>query len=573
MAEGRTSLSSRLLTTYAVTFLVVLGVSGFSIERAARDALVDEIQTGMAEQLRSLSELVPGEPAEIAGWTEAVGTNVRGRITVIDADGMVVGDSIADAETMENHAGRPEFQAALDGRVGTDRRVSATTGVDQLYVAIPLVDRGAIRVSLPANVVDTRIEDLRTELIAIVTVAGVAGVIVVAYVARRLARPITALTHAAGSVARGDLDIEIPRSSIEELDRLGTSVGTMARDLGARLDDVEGERKTLGLVLDALAQGTILIGPRDEIMYANRAVEDLLGPVPAQLSQLVPFRIQDMVRRARSAGPVGLDVEHGRPVRILRIVATAIDEGRTLVVVGDVTERRRVNEIRRDFVANASHELKTPVSSILAAAETLQLALERAPERVPRFAAQIEASAQSLARLVSDLLDLSRLEGGIADLGPVNVASVVRTEVSRIEELAEEGGITVESDVQPVTVAGSVSDLGQAVRNLLDNAVRYTEEGGRVQVATWEHEGQAVITISDTGTGIPQRDLGRIFERFYRVDVARSRATGGTGLGLSIVKHVVESHGGTVDVQSELGAGSSFTVRIPSVPSSPELAE
>jgi two-component system, OmpR family, phosphate regulon sensor histidine kinase PhoR len=565
MVDGRRhpSLATRLVATYAVTFLVVLGVSGLLVERTTRAALLEEIETGLLQQVAGLAELVPSDPAAVQGWVDELGPDLRARITVIDGDGTVLADSVADAGEMESHATRPEFRSALEGETGTDRRRSATTGVRQLYVAVPADGGRAVRLSLPESAVESRIGALRPRLLAIMGGAGLVGVLVVVAVARRLARPMRELADAAASVAEGDLGLDLPRSSVDELDRVATSVASMASDLGTRLTEAEAERRTLGLVLDALAQGTILVGPDEEIVYANRAVEDMLGPLPGHLSQLVPFRVQDMVRRAGAEGPVGLDVEHGRPVRILRIVATAIDGGRTLVVVGDVTERRRLNEIRRDFVANASHELKTPVASILASAETLQVALQRAPERAAQFAAQIETSATSLARLVSDLLDLSRLESGIADLSSVSLDAVVRAELQRIGGLAEQGEIALQADVAGVTVLGSEPDLGLAVRNVLDNAVRYTEPGGRVDVRVWRQEADALITVTDTGAGIPQRDLGRIFERFYRVDVARSRATGGTGLGLSIVRHVVESHGGTITVQSELGGGSTFTIRIP----------
>lgn len=221
--------------------------------------------------------------------------------------------------------------------------------------------------------------------------------------------------------------------------------------------------------------------------------------------------------------------------------------------------------MRRDFVTNASHELKTPVASILAASETLQLAIDRAPERLPEFASRIEMSARSLARLVSDLLDLSRLEGSSPSFEEVDLESVVRSEVERVRTAAAESGVAIEVTTAPISVVGSEPDLALAVRNLVDNAIRYTDAGGTVTVDLSEDEGDAVLSVADTGAGIPQRDIGRVFERFYRVDEARARETGGTGLGLSIVKHVVESHGGTVAVESELGVGSTFTIRLEAV--------
>ena len=252
---------------------------------------------------------------------------------------------------------------------------------------------------------------------------------------------------------------------------------------------------------------------------------------------------------------------------MLRVIVSPFEDDRVLAVVADVTERRRLDDTRRDFVTNASHELKTPVASILASAETLQVALDKAPDRVPQFANQIEQAARSLSRLIADLLDLSRLEGRVVEYAPVDLGVVVAEVVGTLAELAEARSVSLAVETVPAIVDGSASDLALAVRNLTDNAIRFTGEGGAVVVRLERQGAEAVITVTDTGTGIPQRDLDRIFERFYRVDVARSRATGGTGLGLSIVRHVAESHGGRVRVESQLGSGSTFTLRLPVVAS------
>lgn len=563
MANGRRSLAGRLLITYAVAVLIVLAVLGFFVDLAARQALVETVEAGLADQALAVAETLP-EVEDVVTYVDELGDEIDARVTVIDPVGVVIADSHADAETMENHAQRPEVQAAYRGELGVARRVSVSTGFAQLYAAVPGPDGSVVRLSLPENTVNAPIRDFRGRLFWIVGVAAVAGVLVVALVARRLARPLARLTDAASSVAAGDLDTEPPRSSVAELDELGRSIGAMATELGTRLEEVSGERRTLEVVLDALPQGTLLVGAEDEVVYANRSLVDLLGPVPDHLDQVVPFRIQEIVRRSRGGGEtLDIDAEHGRPPRILRIIASPFEDGRVLVVVADVTESRRVDDVRRDFVTNASHELKTPVSSILAAAETLQLALERSPDKVPQFAAQIERSARSLGRLVGDLLDLSRLEGRTSEQGEISLEEIVSSEVARIRELARGRGVDLDTETVPVSIVGSSQDLALAVRNLLDNAVRYTEPGGRVITRLEVQDREAVISVNDTGVGIPQRDLGRIFERFYRVDVARSRATGGTGLGLSIVRHVMESHGGSVSVESELGAGSTFTLRIP----------
>jgi signal transduction histidine kinase len=235
-----------------------------------------------------------------------------------------------------------------------------------------------------------------------------------------------------------------------------------------------------------------------------------------------------------------------------------------IVVIGDVTEARRLDAIRRDFVANASHELKTPAASIQAAAETLVHAWKDDPEAVQWLAEQLEREAMRLSRIVADLLDLSRLESG-SELGDdVRLDALVREEGQRFEDAAKGAGLTFGLEVGSVPpVHGSARDLSLLVRNLLDNAIRYTRAGGTVTVAVSADDGSVVLRVADSGVGIPSKDIPRVFERFYRVDRARSRETGGTGLGLAIVRHVAENHGGAVSLRSELGRGSTFEVRLP----------
>jgi two-component system sensor histidine kinase SenX3 len=258
-------------------------------------------------------------------------------------------------------------------------------------------------------------------------------------------------------------------------------------------------------------------------------------------------------------------VETGTPSRWLRATAMPVGEdGSVLLVIRDVTEARRIDEVRRDFVANASHELKTPAASIQAAAETIRSAAADDPSAVPRFAEQLERDAYRLSRIVADLLDLSRLETGsdLDDRPRLDV--IVREESRRFRETAASAGLTLSIDAPDVpAVRGSARDLSLLVRNLIDNAIRYTKPGGAVAVSVAAGDDHVRLLVSDDGLGIPSRDLPRIFERFYRVDRARSRDTGGTGLGLAIVRHVTENHQGTVRVSSELGRGTTFEVRLP----------
>jgi signal transduction histidine kinase len=338
------------------------------------------------------------------------------------------------------------------------------------------------------------------------------------------------------------------------------------RELEEALARVERERASMGLVLSSMREGILLVGREGTVTFANPALERLVGGRPASLEALLPFGLREAVRAATADGTRhDAEVETGADARWLRGDAFPVGEdGAVLLIVRDVTEARRMESVRRDFVANASHELKTPAASIQAAAETIRTAALDDPDVVPRFAAQLEQEAVRLSRIVADLLDLSRLEVGSELEETVALDAILRDELERFEGAAAEGGVKLEIRADGVPrVRGSARDLALMIRNLVDNAIRYTRPGGRVEVTLAGSGAEVVLTVTDTGVGIPSRDLDRVFERFYRVDRARSRETGGTGLGLSIVRHVVENHGGTVGVRSELGVGSTFEVRLP----------
>ena len=315
-----------------------------------------------------------------------------------------------------------------------------------------------------------------------------------------------------------------------------------------------------------MQDGVLLFDGAQRTVFANDALGRLLGSRPEALGQLLPASLRQTVRRViQNSGPEITEIEVGSPTRWLRVTATSAGtDSSVLVVIADVTEARRLDSVRRDFVANASHELKTPAASIQAAAETLLHVWQDDPAAVPRFAEQLEREAVRLSRIVADLLDLSRLESGSELEERVHLDALVREESSRFEELAMEAGLHIEVDAPAVpAVTGSGRDLSLLVRNLLDNAIRYTRADGTIIASVAADNGSVVLRVSDTGSGIPSKDLTRVFERFYRVDRARSRETGGTGLGLAIVRHVAENHGGTVSVTSELGRGSTFEVRLP----------
>jgi signal transduction histidine kinase len=371
-------------------------------------------------------------------------------------------------------------------------------------------------------------------------VAAMAGVGVGAVATWRARSP--AVERADRSLRSAELDIERSRAAADEA------------------------RRVQDLTLGSMQEGVLLMDGSGRTAFANDALARHLGARPEALSQLYPPSVREMAGEvARTRKPGSIETESGTPARWLRLTATpAGTDGSVLLVVTDVSETRRVEAVRKDFVANASHELKTPAASIQAAAETLRDAAHDDPEAVPRFAAQLERDAMRLSRIVADLLDLSRLESESALDERVSLDALVREEGQRCENTAREAGLQFQVETpQPATVVGSARDLSLLIRNLIDNAIRYTGPSGRITVRVAAQGGEVVLTVEDTGVGIPSRELPRVFERFYRVDRARSRETGGTGLGLAIVKHVAENHGGRVQVQSELGRGTTFEVRLP----------
>lgn len=379
--------------------------------------------------------------------------------------------------------------------------------------------------------------------------------LVAAWLARATSRWVSRpLEEMAGSLATalGGQRAQVTPGGPAEVRRLAGALDDVATGLAASVAELHQESGLREQILSSMSEGVVLADASGSILYANPAADNLLSGariLPAQL---------------RTEGPVEMVLRHPRR-RELKASCLRLEDGRRLVALQDVTEAKRIEAMRRDFVADASHELKTPVASIQAVAETLETAVSEDPEAVPRFMRTLLGEIRRLSALVQDLLDLARLEGRPPTRALVSLTRVVVLETSRVRAVAERRGLQLtQHAAEGVVVAGSVEDLSLALRNLLDNALRYTLVG-EVSVRLFNADGLATIEVADTGPGIPAKDLGRIFERFYRVDRARSRETGGTGLGLAIVRHVVEQHNGQVRVESELGKGSRFIVTLPAV--------
>jgi two-component system phosphate regulon sensor histidine kinase PhoR len=362
----------------------------------------------------------------------------------------------------------------------------------------------------------------------------------------------------------------------DDLAGLTNELSAMTTRLRDRLDELTEERDRAGQILDALDDGVLLLDGAGRLLVANPAARSWFG-LPDALRPGLPAKrvlgapkVSELAEQAAQAGaPVAgtLTLVFPEP-RTLAMRAFPLADrgptGRIVVTMTDITQRRRLEVLRRDFVANASHELKTPVAAVRALAETLLTALPDDPEAGRRFADRIARETERLDVLARDLLDLSRVERGTLDVEPVDLVGLVKEVVGGYADRAEERRIGLDTELQPgVAVRGDRAQLGLLLSNLIDNALRYTAPRGRVCVRLDAAEGRAILQVADNGEGIPAGELPRIFERFYRVDKARTRQTGGTGLGLAIVRHVAEVHGGTVGVDSELAQGSTFTVTLP----------
>jgi len=448
--------------------------------------------------------------------------------------------------------------------VGVASRTSETVGTPFRYVALPAEGGLIVRVALPLTIVQSRLAKVRLIVVLSALAAALLGLVAVYAVARGLTRPLRRMSETVASMGGDDLTVRVPAGGAAELALLADTLNRMSERLTLSMGEAREAGETRDLVLSTMEEGVVLVEADDSIRYANPAAGALLGTEPSDVRSL-PASVRRLVKEIRSSRGMQHDeFEAGFPPRLVRGSAVCVADGpRVLLVLRDVTEARRVEAMRRDFVANTSHELKTPVASIQAAAETLRDAARNDPQAVTRFSEQLHRDALRLSRIVSDLLDLSRLEAEPPALAPVRLDRLTAEEVERFRDQVTRSGVTIDLRSRPVIIPGSAGDLALLVRNLLDNAVRYSPAGGRVEVEVTPGDGDAILAVRDTGIGIPSRDLPRIFERFYRVDRARSRETGGTGLGLSIAKHVAEQHGGRIEVDSELGRGSEFRVHLP----------
>ncbi len=566
-------------TLVLLALLVIIPIRSYALSREKRDLEVQAVLFGgYAESFFREGPPAADIDARLKEWAASVPV----RLTLIDVGGKVLGDSEYPAGLMENHAGRPEVAAALRGEVSSAHRESRTLGKKFIYAAAPVELDGRIvgvaRVSVQEEDVMPVILDIWWIFLAalgflLLVVAGTS-----LWTERTVVGALGELKEAFSSMARGAMEAKSVVPRIRDLSELAESFNAMSREVKLRVQELDSERRKLQAILENVSTGILVTDAENHVVLLNAVAEEILGVRTHRatgrklIEILTSPEVEEVIRLAGSGERVERELELLYPRRVtvrMRSQSVLGADNRVTAVVStleDITLLRRVDRIRQDFVANVSHELRTPVATVRALVESLLGgALER-KEMAERFLRDLDRETARLAQLVEDLLALSRLEAG---------ETVLREEVFPLRALVDERlegkgrlaagyGVDMSADLSDdVKVRGDRRLIATLLDNLLDNAIKYNRPGGKVTVGCRREGEDLILEVRDTGVGMRREELPRIFERFYRVDRARSRETGGTGLGLSIVKHIAELHGGSVSVESEPGVGSVFYVRLP----------
>ncbi len=534
-------------------------------------------------QLRLLIER--GRRSEIDALCKQLGQSSATRITVILPTGLVLGDTEEDPSKMENHGSRPEIRQAFEGRVGSSIRYSTTVKKRMMYVALPVYRRnsmiGVVRTSIPV----TSIEDTMAVIYRRIALGGVIIAVLAAalslWFSRRISRPLEELKRGAERFAAGELDVKLPvDDKSEELGSLAETLNRMAAELDDRIRTVVQQKNEQTAVLASMVEGVVAVDSEQRLLNINQAAAGMFNVDPGRarnrhISEVVDnrllheFILKILGGRQAVDGEIVLHEEQ----KILQCQGTPLLDSQgnfigALAVFHDQTRLRKLEDLRREFVSNVSHELKTPITTIKGFVETLLDGDLNEAEDTRKFLGIISRHSDRLNAIIEDLLSLSRIEreeesAGI-ELEPGAVREVLLCAMQGCEIKARDKRITLELTCDSKLRARiNPPLLEQAVVNLIDNALKYSDPGGTVKIDGIQNGEEIRIQVLDRGCGIPPGHHERIFERFYRVDKARSRNLGGTGLGLAIVKHIAVTHSGSVSVQSAPGEGSLFTIHLP----------
>jgi len=579
----------RIAIPYVILILLATAVLTVYFSGFMRQAHLSYRRNQLTAEARLAGDAIGSLLAE-GGTIETIdplakrwGELLEARVTIIRADGVVLGDSRENPAVMENHLGRPEVQQALAEGTGISTRHSDTVGYDMMYVAIPVEVGGQVvgiaRISLPLTQIETTIARLRNTVVAASIVTALLAGLLALFIAERIARPVHRLTEVVQRMTEGDLSARLLPIPHGEMGVLTRAFNQMAGRLQGTVTTLVEERSRLTAVLDNMADGAIITDGEGRVRLINRAAAGILaadegtalGRPFAQVArdhQLIDLWQQCCEQNAEQFS----SLEAGRQGPFLQAIATPLREAgqqASLVILQDLTRIRRLETVRRDFISNISHELRTPLASLQALVDTLRDGALDDPPAARRFLDRMETEVEALTQMAQELLELSRIESGQAPmrLTPTPVADVVFRPVERLRPQAERTGlnITIDLPADLLLVLADVERAQQVITNIVHNAIKFTPSGGQVTLSAQPVGEEVIISVRDTGVGIPADDLPRIFERFYKAD--RARSGGGTGLGLSIASHIVQAHGGRIWAESVEGKGSTFYVALPALTS------
>jgi two-component system, OmpR family, phosphate regulon sensor histidine kinase PhoR len=570
-----------LLSIIAVSWFASIETRKYFLENAEAD--LKARATIFEKQITAF--LNPIERDKIDILCKEAGKASSTRITVILPSGEVIGDSDSDPKTMDNHADRIEFKEASVGDSGMSVRTSRTIGKNFMYVGIPLRNGDAllavVRTSITVDIIDTTIHGIQKKIIFGAFIIVILGAFISLFVSRRISRPIEKLKEEAEYYLNGDFNYRAPESGIEEIGSLNESMRDMAQQLHARIKTITQQRTEIEAILSSMIEGVIAVDADERIIIMNNAASRIFGCDPSAVqgrsiqesvrnSQLQEFISQTLAGQKPVEKEIKISADderyllgHGTLIRDIEGKSTG-----ALFVMNDVTKLRKLENIRKDFVANVSHEIKTPITAIKGFVEVLKDDRDKDEQDVKRFLEIIAKHVNRLEAIIDDLLKLSRIEKDAETEGiqltESGIKDVLESAIQICKPLADSKGIEIDFSCDEGLTAGiNPPLLEQAVVNLLDNAIKYSDEKKPVILQALRDGEEVLIQVTDNGRGIEQEHLPRIFERFYRVDKARSRRLGGTGLGLAIVKHIIQAHGGHISVMSAPGKGSAFTIHLP----------
>ncbi len=576
---------SYLLVTILALVAVTISYSN-EMKRFYLDHTAAELKSRAHLVLPQIKTLIAAR--KYAGVDRLVNVQARDadtRITVILPKGQVIGDSDETAAQMDNHANRPEIASALAGRIGTSTRYSRTLDKNMMYVAIPAQGdeqvNGVVRISVPISHIDSKLSDIRLRIVFVLLVITVLIAGLSLLISRRISRPIEEMEKGARQFADGNLAHALMVPDSAELAGLAEAMNDMAAELDWKVKTAFAQRNEIRTILASMVEGVIAVNPSDRIINMNQAAADILEtslPREERRSLHEIMRnttLEQLIRDSHAANePTSGDIIYNKSrEKTLQVQCAPLrdaDKTRvgTLLVIEDVTKLRQLENVRRDFAANVSHEIKTPLTAIKGFVETLKHHAIDDPDERSRFIDIIDRHVIRLTNILEDLMKLSVIERDAnhkeLDFKQVKLQDVIMAAVENYRPLAENRDITLQVECKPqIFVFADASLLEQAVANLLDNAIKYAEPGQDVRLSTAITTDKVVIDVKDRGIGVLKKHLPRLFERFYRVDKARSRQLGGTGLGLAIVKHIAQTHGGHVSVESAIGQGSTFSIHLP----------